>query len=120
MPKPVWPATGNWPDRRQSDVRGVSGPRLRANRLIAFNDSGVLVHAMGKASAARITLRTVEALEKLAATIPPMAYDVSNYATLGLLSALLDIIRMPLTTTICRWSATRCATPSLTRAPMPH
>lgn len=63
----------------------------RANRLIAFNDAGVLVHAMGKASAARITLRTVEALEKLAATIPPMAYDVSNYATLGLLSALLDI-----------------------------
>ncbi len=46
---------------------------------------------MGKESAARITLRTVEALEKLAATIPPMAYDVSNYATLGLLSALLDI-----------------------------
>ncbi|EPY5258702.1 biotin-independent malonate decarboxylase subunit gamma [Klebsiella variicola] len=63
----------------------------QANRLIAFNDIGVLVHAMGKESAARITLRTVEALEKLAATIPPMAYDVSNYATLGLLSALLDI-----------------------------
>ncbi|QHW97595.1 biotin-independent malonate decarboxylase subunit gamma [Klebsiella variicola] len=63
----------------------------QANRLIAFNDSGVLVHAMGKESAARITLRTVEALEKLAATIPPMAYDVSNYATLGLLSALLDV-----------------------------
>lgn len=63
----------------------------QANRLIAFNDSGVLVHAMGKESAARITLRTIEALEKLAATIPPMAYDVSNYATLGLLSALLDI-----------------------------
>ncbi|WP_130098430.1 biotin-independent malonate decarboxylase subunit gamma [Siccibacter turicensis] len=63
----------------------------QANRLIAFNDSGVQVHAMGKASAARITLRTVEALEKLAATIPPMAYDIDNYATLGLLSALLDI-----------------------------
>ena len=63
----------------------------QANRLIAFNDSGVLVHAMGKASAARITLRSVEALEKLAATIPPMASDVNNYATLGLLSALLDI-----------------------------
>ena len=63
----------------------------QASRLIAFNDSGVLVHAMGKASAARITLRSVEALEKLAATIPPMAYDVNNYATLGLLSALLDI-----------------------------
>ena len=63
----------------------------QANRLIAFNDTGVLIHAMGKDSAARITLRTVEALEKLAATIPPMAYDISNYATLGLLSDLLDI-----------------------------
>ena len=52
----------------------------QANRLIAFNDKGVLIHAMGKESAARITLRTVEALEKLAATIPPMAYDISNYA----------------------------------------
>jgi malonate decarboxylase gamma subunit len=63
----------------------------QANRLIAFNDSGVLIHAMGKASAARITLRSVEALEKLAATIPPMAYDIENYATLGLLSQLLNI-----------------------------
>lgn len=63
----------------------------QANRLIAFNDKGVLIHAMGKESAARITLRTVEALEKLAATIPPMAYDISNYATLGLLSDLLNI-----------------------------
>ncbi|MEJ8323234.1 biotin-independent malonate decarboxylase subunit gamma [Kosakonia sacchari] len=63
----------------------------QANRLIAFNDAGVLIHAMGKESAARITLRTVEALEKLAATIPPMAYDISNYATLGLLSDLLNI-----------------------------
>lgn len=63
----------------------------QANRLIAFNDKGVLIHAMGKESAARITLRTVDALEKLAATIPPMAYDISNYATLGLLSNLLDI-----------------------------
>jgi malonate decarboxylase gamma subunit len=63
----------------------------QANRLIAFNDTGVLIHAMGKESAARITLRTVDALEKLAATIPPMAYDISNYATLGLLENLLDI-----------------------------
>ncbi|HDW1094981.1 biotin-independent malonate decarboxylase subunit gamma [Enterobacter kobei] len=63
----------------------------QANRLIAFNDKGVLIHAMGKESAARITLRTVDALEKLAATIPPMAYDISNYSTLGLLSNLLDI-----------------------------
>lgn len=63
----------------------------QANRLIALNDQGVLVHAMGKASAARITLRSVEALEKLAATIPPMAYDVNNFATLCLLSDLLNV-----------------------------
>jgi malonate decarboxylase gamma subunit len=57
----------------------------QANRLIAFDDPGVMVHAMGKASAARVTLRSVEALEKLAASVPPMAYDIGNYASLGLL-----------------------------------
>ncbi|HGE8301133.1 TPA: biotin-independent malonate decarboxylase subunit gamma [Serratia marcescens] len=63
----------------------------QANRLIAINDRGVLVHAMGKESAARITLRTVDELEKLAATIPPMAYDISSFDTLGLLFDLLRI-----------------------------
>ncbi len=63
----------------------------QANRLIAFNDKEVLIHAMGKASAARITKRTVDSLEDLASTIPPMAYDIANFATLGLLENLLDI-----------------------------
>lgn len=63
----------------------------QANRLLALNDPKVLVHAMYQAAAARITLRTVEELEKLAATIPPMAYDVVNYAKLGLLWKLLDV-----------------------------
>ncbi|MDL2284844.1 biotin-independent malonate decarboxylase subunit gamma [Oxalobacter sp. OttesenSCG-928-P03] len=63
----------------------------QASRLVAFNDPGVQIQAMGKASAARITLRTVEALEELVATIPPMAYDVGSFRTLGLLSDLLDI-----------------------------
>jgi len=63
----------------------------QANKLIAFNNPGVMIHAMGKESAARITLRSVEALEKLAAEVPPMAYDIENYATLGLLSQLMDI-----------------------------
>lgn len=57
----------------------------QANRLIAFDDPGVMVHAMGKASAARITLRSVEALEALAASVPPMAYDIHSFASLGLL-----------------------------------
>lgn len=63
----------------------------QANRLIALDDPQVMVHAMGKASAARITLRTVAALEALAATIPPMAYDIGNYATLGLLWQTLQV-----------------------------
>ena len=62
----------------------------QANRLIAFDDPQVMVHAMGKASAARITLRTVEALEALAATMPPMAYDIGNYASAGPVVADLD------------------------------
>ncbi|MDH4580413.1 biotin-independent malonate decarboxylase subunit gamma [Pseudomonas sp. BN415] len=57
----------------------------QAQRLIALDDSGVMVHAMGKAAAARITLRSVEELEVLAAKVPPMAYDLQNYASLGLL-----------------------------------
>ena len=61
----------------------------QANRLIALDDPAVMVHAMGKASAARVTLRTVEALEQLAEKNPPMAYDIRNYASLGILSQVL-------------------------------
>jgi malonate decarboxylase gamma subunit len=63
----------------------------QANRLIALNDPGVMVHAMGKASAARVTLRSVEQLEQLAASIPPMAYDIESYASLGLLWETLTV-----------------------------
>ncbi|MBX8501289.1 biotin-independent malonate decarboxylase subunit gamma [Pseudomonas lijiangensis] len=63
----------------------------QANRLIALRDPGVMVHAMGKASAARVTLRSVEELEKLTASIPPMAYDIDNYASLGLLWETLSV-----------------------------
>lgn len=61
----------------------------QASRLIALDDPGVMVHAMGKASAARITLRSVEALEALAQDVPPMAYDIHSYASLGLLWKVL-------------------------------
>lgn len=63
----------------------------QANRLIALNDDGVMVHAMGKDSAARVTLRSVDDLERLAADVPPMAYDIASYATLGLLWKLVDV-----------------------------
>ncbi|GGK13126.1 malonate decarboxylase gamma subunit [Pseudomonas koreensis] len=63
----------------------------QANRLIALRDPGVMVHAMGKASAARVTLRSVEELEALAASVPPMAYDIDSYASLGLLWETLAV-----------------------------
>jgi malonate decarboxylase gamma subunit len=63
----------------------------QANRIIALNDSGVMVHAMGRAAAARVTMRSVDDLERLAADVPPMAYDVASYATLGLLWRLLAV-----------------------------
>lgn len=63
----------------------------QANRLIALRDKEVMVHAMGKASAARVTLRSVAALEALAARIAPMAYDIDSFASLGLLWRCLDV-----------------------------
>ena len=53
----------------------------QANRLIAFNDKGVLIHAMGKESAARITLRTVESLEKLADEVDESAKEAEKALT---------------------------------------
>lgn len=66
----------------------------QANRLIALRDPGVMVHAMGKASAARVTQRSVEDLERFAASIPPMAYDIDSYASLGLLWETLSVSRI--------------------------
>src|SRR6202030_938846 len=40
-------------------------------------------------SAARVTRRTVEELEKLGRTIVPMSYDIRQFAKLGLLHELI-------------------------------
>jgi len=77
--------------------KAMSGALLahgyQANRLIALDDPQVMVHAMGKAAAARVTLRSVEQLEALAETIPPMAYDIRSFASLGILWRLLRVAR---------------------------
>lgn len=62
----------------------------QANRLVALDDPGVQVHAMGKQAAARITRRPVGELDALGDKIPPMSYDIRNYAKLGLLHALVS------------------------------
>lgn len=78
----------------------------QANRLIALRDPGVMVHAMGKVSAARVTLRSVEELEALAASVPPMAYDIDSYASLGLLWETLAVeqIEQPTASDLARVS----------------
>jgi len=63
----------------------------QANRLLAFADNEVLIHAMHKEPAARITRRTVAQLESLAKTVTPLSYDVRDYAKLGLLYKLLHV-----------------------------
>ncbi len=63
----------------------------QANRILAFDDDGVMIHAMHKEAAARITRRSVEELEQLGKTIAPLSYDVKDYAKLGLLHKLLHV-----------------------------
>jgi malonate decarboxylase gamma subunit len=61
----------------------------QANRILAFDDAGVMIHAMHKEAAARITRRSVADLERLGHEIIPMSYDVCDFAKLGLLYKLL-------------------------------
>lgn len=63
----------------------------QANLLLAFDDNGVMIHAMHKDAAARITRRSVESLEELGKTIAPLSYDIRDYARLGLLHRLLHV-----------------------------
>jgi malonate decarboxylase gamma subunit len=75
--------------------QAISGVPLthgyQANRILAFDDDGVAIHAMHKAAAARITRRSIQELEELAKKIAPMSYDVRDYAKLGLLHKLLHV-----------------------------
>ncbi|MFY9988617.1 MAG: biotin-independent malonate decarboxylase subunit gamma [Chthoniobacterales bacterium] len=63
----------------------------QANRLLAFGDNEVLIHAMHKEAAARITRRTIGQLETLAKTVTPLSYNIADYAKLGLLFKLLHV-----------------------------
>ncbi|WP_179033252.1 biotin-independent malonate decarboxylase subunit beta [Paenibacillus kribbensis] len=66
---------------------------LQSNRLIALDDSKVNIQAMSKASAARITKRTIAELDEATKKVPAMAYDVRSYSTLGALYSLLGGIQ---------------------------
>jgi len=62
----------------------------QANRILALDAPGTMVHAMGREAAARVTRRSLEALDALGETVIPMAYSMQAYQQLGLLSGLLE------------------------------
>lgn len=66
---------------------------LQSNRLIALDDLDITIQAMSKASAARITQRTIAELEEATKHVPAMAYDIENYQKLGALYELIDGVK---------------------------
>lgn len=63
----------------------------QADRILALDAPGTMVHAMGKEAAARVTRRCVEALDALGETITPMSYSLTGgFAKLGLLDRLME------------------------------
>lgn len=63
----------------------------QANRILALDDPGVIIHAMHKEAAARVTRRTVDELDKLAELIVPLSYKIEDFAKLGILHELLAV-----------------------------
>jgi malonate decarboxylase gamma subunit len=62
----------------------------QANRIVALDAAGTMVHAMGKEAAARVTRRSVEELDALGETIVPMSYTMVSFGKLGLLDQLIE------------------------------
>jgi malonate decarboxylase gamma subunit len=62
----------------------------QANRLLAFKDPGVMIHAIAKNAAALVTRRAVEELDLLAEKVLPMSYKIEDYAKLGTLYKLIE------------------------------
>jgi len=62
----------------------------QANRIVALDAAGTMVHAMGREAAARVTRRSVEDLDALGETIVPMSYTMASFGKLGLLDRLIE------------------------------
>lgn len=65
---------------------------LQSSRLIALNSKEITVQAMTKASAARVTKRTIAEIEAAADKVPAIAYDINNYTKLGAIHCFLEDI----------------------------
>jgi malonate decarboxylase gamma subunit len=62
----------------------------QANRILALDSPDVLIHAMGREAAARVTRRSLEDLDELGERIAPMSYRVRAFASLGLVDRLIE------------------------------
>ncbi|MGJ6968986.1 biotin-independent malonate decarboxylase subunit beta [Streptosporangium sp. G11] len=63
----------------------------QANQILALDDPGVVIHAMHRKAAAKVTRRTVDELDELARHVIPLSYDVTDWARLGLCDELLEV-----------------------------
>ena len=63
---------------------------FQANRILALDDPGVTVHAMHEEAAARVTMRSVADLKRLAGSVPPLAFDARTWASLGMCEPLIE------------------------------
>lgn len=62
----------------------------QANRIVALNDPKVLVQAMSRQSASRITRRSIAEVDALGEKALPMSYRIDTLARFGLLHALIE------------------------------
>jgi malonate decarboxylase gamma subunit len=63
----------------------------QANRILAFDDPGVIVQAMHKKAAARIMRRSEADFDLLSSKIAPLSYAIRDFDSLGILHSLLHI-----------------------------
>ncbi|MGW6769646.1 biotin-independent malonate decarboxylase subunit gamma [Streptomyces sp. NPDC055037] len=64
---------------------------LQANRIVALDHDAITVQVMSKQATARITKRSVDELDALAAVLPATAYDGRSFARLGAVSASVPV-----------------------------
>ena len=64
---------------------------FQANRILALDDPGVTIHAMREEAAARVTMRSVTELKRLAGSVPPLAFDARTWASLGMCEPLVEV-----------------------------
>jgi len=64
---------------------------LQESYIISLDDDKIVVHAMSKKSAARITKRSISEMDKAAADVPGIAYDIHSFNCLGALNHLIKV-----------------------------